>query len=115
MTGQESTGIFYRLVGHDVVQCASGREWADWYETSESRIVARDEFDGFLISTIFVGIEQEISKGPPLLFETMIFRHGAETENRGRYATWAAAEHGHAAAVTWARGFVARSKTAASQ
>jgi hypothetical protein len=80
--------------------------------TGTKQVKAALSHDGFLISTIFVGIEQEISKGPPLLFETMIFRHGAETENRGRYATWAAAEHGHAAAVTWARGFVARSKTA---
>ena len=64
--------MFYKLVGHDPVQCASGRIWAEWYETAgESRIVARDEFDGFVISTIFTGIDQEISKG-----QTMIFRDG---------------------------------------
>jgi hypothetical protein len=65
-----------------------------------------------LISTIFTGVDQEISKGPPLLFETMIFRDGVEAENLGRYATWSAAEQGHRAAVKWARN-AARPDTAA--
>jgi hypothetical protein len=114
MTGQESTSLFYTLAGHDPVPCATGLEWAEWYEPAgESRVVARDEFDGFLVSTVFTGIDTSADdKGPPLLFETMTFRHGKAQETFTRYATWAAAEHGHAAAVTWARGFVARSKTA---
>jgi hypothetical protein len=109
------TTMFYKLAGHDPVQCASGRIWADWYETAgDSRVVARDEFDGFVISTIFTGIEQEISKEPPLLFETMIFRDGVTQENYTRYATWSLAEAGHRAAVNRARK-AARPETAASQ
>jgi hypothetical protein len=108
------TTMFYKLAGHDPVQCASGRIWADWYETAgESRVVARDEFDGFVISTIFTGIDPSIepSKEPPLLFETMTFRDGV-AEDIIRYATWSAAEAGHRAAVKWARN-AARPDTAA--
>ena len=104
--------MFYKRAGHDPVQCANGRIWAEWYETAgESRIVARDEFDGFVISTIFTGIDQEISKGPPLLFETMIFRDG-RAGDMTRYATWGAAEAGHRAAVKTSRD-AARPDTAA--
>jgi len=39
----------YRLEGRNPVKCATGHEWAKWYEptaVSGERIVARDELDG---------------------------------------------------------------------
>jgi hypothetical protein len=92
--------MFYRLVDKKPVPCKTGLEWAEWYEAaavSEERIVARDELDGLLISTIFIGIDPGAgdSDEPPLLFETMTFVNGKATGIAIRSATWEDAEDRH--------------------
>ena len=44
---------------------ASLEEWAIWFET-DARFLAKYERDGYMISTVFLGIDH-------ILFETMVF------------------------------------------
>jgi len=63
----------------------------------------------FLVSTVFLGIDHNWGGGPPLIFETMIFNQGPESERpwheeyQERYSTWEQAEAGHARAVLEAK------------
>jgi hypothetical protein len=99
--------MFYRLVDKKPVHCATGQEWAEWYEpaaVSGERIVARDELDGIEVSTIFTGIDPNpVDHDPPQLFETMTFVNGKSTGAAIRYATWQQAEAGHRRMVIKAR------------
>lgn len=65
-------------------------EWVHKFETDDEKIVqqTRGE-DGTLVSTVWLGINHNWGKGPPLIFETMVFggdhdgyqeRHSTETE-----------------------------------
>ncbi len=91
------------------------RRWVQWMEDHRSeRIVAEDKIDPYWISTVFLGLDQQFSPGPPLLFETMIFERNESTcllidgniqlidhvhsdldHLRWRYSTWEEAEQGH--------------------
>ena len=52
------------------------------------------------VSTVFIGIDhRHYGKGPPLLFETMIFG-GPLDGHQWRYASWDDAQTGHQAAVS---------------
>ena len=50
------------------------------------------------VSTIFLGLDHRWGDGPPLLFETMVFRAGEAVEQE-RYSTYHDAEQGHEAMV----------------
>jgi hypothetical protein len=90
--------VFYKLDNKNPVKCATGKEWADWYEAaacSGERVIARDDIDGgVVISTIFTGIDQD-GIGQPQLFETMMFVHGKSTGVAIRSETWEQAENQH--------------------
>jgi hypothetical protein len=87
-------------------------EWARWYCTA-NRIVAQDGTRFHWVSTIFLGLDHNhFGKGPPILFETMVFEREAEIREFGgklfpardsldmwRYASWDEAEAGHRATV----------------
>lgn len=54
-------------------------EWAMWYEESSNRIIAQDNTRLHAISTVFLGLDYRWDgKGPPLLFETMVFKRQTE-------------------------------------
>ena len=62
--------------------CEDIMTWANWFETSDRR-VAVDAVDGegdvpgeatYLVSTVFLGINYNCFDGPPLLWETMVFK-----------------------------------------
>jgi hypothetical protein len=85
--------------------------WGTWLESAD-RIVKQDgdEGSGWWISTVFLGIDHGYGvSGPPLLFETMIFKPEHPRQPRAfvahwdqqcrRYATWAGAAAGHRAIV----------------
>lgn len=61
--------------------------------------VGLDEIDGIRVSTVWLGIDHNfIHKGPPIIFETMVF--GGEQDCwQTRYCTLADAEAGHAKVV----------------
>lgn len=100
--------MFYILDGHDVVPVSDIREWGLWFETHyDDRIVASNEVDGLLISTVFLGLDHSFGDGKPLLFETMIFNQNSEHPWRelamDRYSDWIDAEEGHAIAVRYVK------------
>ncbi len=92
---------FFILDGHTPVP-ATLHEWASWFE-KDDRHVARTRVEpGFLVSTVFLGLDHSFGfGGPPLLFETMVFGDYGEAERFPmlRYATWDEAEAGHAETV----------------
>jgi hypothetical protein len=100
--------VFYKLQNKKPVKCATGQEWADWYEAaaqSGERVVDRDELEGgAVISTVFVGIDPgAVDHDPPQLFETMMFLNGKQTGVALRSATWQKAENTHRSMVRQVR------------
>lgn len=72
--------------------------WATWFE-SHNRNVAKTDMNGIRISTIFLGLDHNhFQKGPPLLFETMVFG-GEHDGDMARCSTYAQAERMHIAVV----------------
>lgn len=101
--------LFYVLEGHTPVPC-NGEEWSQRFGQIEERRVARTEINAKVyVSTVFLGIDHDYSyKGPPILFETMIFglpkRHKL-SDYQTRCATWEEAEAMHQTALRKIRAF----------
>jgi hypothetical protein len=85
----------YILDGKRPVRCDDVLAWGRWFETADVH-VAETTVDGVRVSTVFLGIGGW--RGPPQLFETMIFG-GEHDMDQWRYATWEEAVAGHAEAV----------------
>ncbi|MEK1841807.1 MAG: hypothetical protein AAAB17_09995 [Pseudomonas sp.] len=70
--------------------------WGAWFEQFENRRVALDEGeDGkgkWRLSSVCLGLDHSFSdNGPPILFETMLFREDTEADDHNdgwRFATW---------------------------
>jgi hypothetical protein len=78
--------------------------WAQWAEHA-NRVVGYTEItSAVVVSTIFLGTDHRpaFGKGPPLLFETMIFG-GPEDGRQWRWSTWDDAEMNHNAIVATLR------------
>lgn len=98
------------LEGHTTVRCDDLLAWAVWFETADRR-VALTEHELFRVSTVFLGLDHQFGRGPPLLFETMAFmktgdptakdvlNRADESVECRRYANWEDAELGHKAVV----------------
>ena len=75
---------------------------AVWWEDPNNRLVAFTETALHEVSTIFLTFSQRhIGRGPPLLFETMVFENGESRIacEQVRYSSWDEAQAGHAAMV----------------
>jgi hypothetical protein len=103
---------YYRLIDRLAVPCST-REWALWFghASLKERQVGFDTVGPAEVSTVFVGINYNFfGKGPPLLFETMVF--GIDPEDCGnmirRYHTWDEAQKGHAVILAVVRELVAK-------
>src|SRR5438128_961526 len=81
---------------HRPVPCDDLKTWGRWLQTAnDDRIVARTTVrEGIDVSTVFLGLDQSFGNGPPLLFETMVFRSG-NGDDMERYSTWDEALAGH--------------------
>lgn len=56
------------------VQATSLRQWGEWMEKREERIVKQEHIGGYFVSTVFLGLDQRYwGEGPPILWETMVF------------------------------------------
>lgn len=77
--------------------------WASFFHNPATKIVKQEIVDGYLVSTVYIGLDHRFSDdGPPLIYETMIFTPdgspvGAYCE---RYHSRLAAKAGHERAVT---------------
>jgi hypothetical protein len=82
---------FYRRDGS---QYPSVEDWAKDYEKSDRR-VAYDTAGGYEISTVFLGLDHSFGGGPPLIFETMVFKVGSRSDMHcERYSSEAEALRG---------------------
>lgn len=64
-------------------------------EHPELKVVGKTVVDGYLVSTVFLEIDHNWGMGPPILFETMVFKDGLSDLYCDRYVTWEEAEKGH--------------------
>lgn len=86
------------------VVCDDVLEWGRWFEGADDRRrVARTEFEGGYVSTVFLGLDHNFTHGDPVLWETMIFG-GPHDGYQERYTSKADAEIGHQIAVELAKG-----------
>jgi hypothetical protein len=84
----------YVLDGYTPVPCPDILRWAAWMATAD-RHVALSIQDDVRVSTVFLGLDHNLSDhGPPVLFETMAFV-GHDDVGQERYGAWAEAEEGH--------------------
>lgn len=83
----------YILSGHQVIPCIHPLAWADWFENA-NRCVQKTVLGDATISTVFLGLNHNLGKGPPLVFETIVFGGPLDQECE-RYSTWEEAEEGH--------------------
>ena len=86
---------------HQVIDVSDDvRRWSEFFEVLDNRRVNHTEVtDKVTVSTVFIGIDHRFdNKGPPLLFETMIFG-GHFDQETWRYSSWDDAEIGHQMAV----------------
>jgi hypothetical protein len=84
----------YILIGQTAVPEPRLEKWAAWFEHA-ARTVAVDEVASMRVSTVFLGLDHQFGKGPPLLFETMVFCDGGDEMDCARCSTWAEAEAQH--------------------
>lgn len=97
---QNKYSEYYILKGRRAYRC-SGEEWSQNYSSLDNRTIAITEFANEWVSTVFLGINHDYTgKGPPKIFETMVFPSGSYTEEYcRRYSTWGEAEEGYWLAV----------------
>jgi hypothetical protein len=95
---------------HQPVPAGDLIEFGNFFQNDSARRVAGTRLNGLFVSTIFLGLDHRCGYGPPLFFETMIFREtpNAEIEKiqkgfdqyQTRYSTWDEALAGHNRIVT---------------
>lgn len=83
-------------------------QWAKSFDdTTLKRVAYTTTWNGFHISTVWLGLDHQFGLGPPLIFETMVFpKFGFRQLDMARYSTEAQAISGHKAMVSkWSRKF----------
>lgn len=72
-------------------------KWARWFEKAGNmRALARDEINGSVVSTVFLGMDYNfLGDGPPILWETMVFNKDRDSDLQQRYASKDEALRGH--------------------
>lgn len=85
-------------------------KWGEWFERERKRFAMQETIAGYFVSTVFLGIDHSFGAGPPLLWETMIFREGDSLDYQERYSTQAEAREGHQKAVAYAMSLAAATK-----
>jgi hypothetical protein len=74
----EFNPLFAILHHGSVILCPNRSKWVAWMKEAHAAgtlIIAQDSIEGFQVATIFLGIDfNEGGIGPPLWFETVVFR-----------------------------------------
>lgn len=88
--------MWYMLKGKQIIQMDTLEGWISWRKgiSDAEMTIGRDIIEGCLVSTVFLGLDHNFCGGPPLVFETMVFR-GPLDQEQVRYSTYTAAEAGH--------------------
>lgn len=89
--------------------------WADW-ALRNPRTVEVTRVGGLVVSTVFLGVDHRhpMIKGPPILFETMVFDRNDHIECN-RYVSWDDALTGHHATVRRLTGWMNETKVVANE
>lgn len=91
---------WYMLIDKIAVPCDINQS-TDYI--TRNRTVARDEIEGTIVSTVFLGLDHQHNEvGPPLLFETMLFG-GGNDGHLWRTSTWKDALAMHENAIRYVR------------
>lgn len=105
-----SFGRHYILLPDRTIVEVEMMQWARWFNTAD-RHIGLTETELHRISTVFLGLDHSWGRGPPILFETMVFdKEGYESSliknfivhddhECVRYSSFDDAEAGHAAMV----------------
>jgi len=91
--------IYYVLRNRTPVPVHNPLEWARAFETGDRRValdvIEQPDADPVTVSTVFIGVDHNWSpKGPPLVFESLVFG-GPLEGHMYRYSTWEKAAAGH--------------------
>src|SRR6202022_3916388 len=74
--------LFAILDSGSVILCPDRSEWGAWMKKAHSagnHVFAEDSIEGFQVFTIFLGINFNLGEpGPPLWFETAVFRRSTD-------------------------------------
>lgn len=74
--------------------------WAELFENFAYKVVRQDSVRGYLVSTIWLGLDHGYGRGAPIIFETMVFHRGIPSGlDSERYSTEEAARVGHSGFV----------------
>lgn len=72
------TRDYYILDGREIKK-VDLMTWARWLETNrDDKIVKQEDVGNFWVSTVFLGLDHNWGDGPPILFETMVFKRDAD-------------------------------------
>jgi hypothetical protein len=103
-----SVGDYY-ILRHKIPVPCDLMTWAAWLEEHIAERIVKQECVGqFWISSVFIGLDHSLRRGPPLLFETMVFdqsdqEHGALACWMERAPTWEMALEARGRGIAWAR------------
>lgn len=78
----------------EIVACEDLIVWARWMQTADRQVAKTVIGDDVVVSTVFLGLDHNFYGGPPLVFETMVFRGKTDGE-MDRYSTYEEALAGH--------------------
>jgi hypothetical protein len=100
-------GLYYDRDGRPI----DVMRWAELFGDPQYKRVALHWIRGWMVSSVWLGLDHNFFGGTPLIFETMVFppgdeadRHGVWSENyQERYPSEAAALAGHDRALAWIR------------
>lgn len=76
--------------------------WAKQFGLNDTH-VADDMINDHHVSTVWLGLDYNYWGGPPLVFETMVFKPDGGDNYCVRYTTWEQAEAGHQEAISWVK------------
>lgn len=98
--------IFYILKDKVPVPCDDPTKWEKWFRNINNRLVGHTDVGALRVSTVCLGTDMRfMTKGPPILFETMIFGL-LEDDYQERCCTWEEAEAMHQRGVEYAQKLV---------
>jgi hypothetical protein len=94
-------GAHYDREGRQI----SFREWGKLHAVREYIRVAEDTIGPYWVSTVWIGLNYRFGIGPPLIFESMVFKGDESDLDCVRYSTLEQALEGHARMVEEVRLF----------
>jgi hypothetical protein len=88
-------GMYYDRAGKPI----AAEEWGPLFQDPKYKILKQTYLNAedVFISTVWLGMDHAFGRGPPLIFETMVFKGQGvgEALDCKRYSTEAEALHGH--------------------